>query len=450
VDNGQLPESALLDELWQRYLPKGSLRERLAKGVFWSFAGALISRVLALVASILVARMLGKEHFGELGIIQSTVGMFGAFAGFGLGLTATKYVAEFRVKDPSKAGRIIAFSSATAVVSGAIMAVVLAVLAPWLAAKTLAAPHLAGLLRISALLLFLGAVNGAQTGALAGFEAFKTIAKVSLAAGVLTFPCMVGGVYIAGLEGAVWGLAVSLAANWLLNHIALRVEARRANVPLHLSGCMQERSVLWTFSLPAVLAVAMIGPVTWLCNAILVNRPNGYSEMGIFNAANQWFAALMFLPSVLAQATMPMLSERLGDGDALRSKKILSYSIKLNALVILPIAIAGSVASPYIMSLYGEGFAGAWTTLVVVFLTAGVLAVQVPVGNIIIASGKLWTGFVMNSGWAVAFLIFTLILVSYGALGLAGARLIAYFFHATWTFGFAYLVLRQSRGVSHE
>ena len=68
---------------------------RLAMGAFWSMAGAVISRGLMLAAWVLVARMLGKTGYGELGMIQSTVGMFGVFAGFGFGLTATKHVAEF-------------------------------------------------------------------------------------------------------------------------------------------------------------------------------------------------------------------------------------------------------------------------------------------------------------------------------------------------------------------
>jgi len=38
--------------------------------------------------------LLGTVGFGELGVIQSTVGMFGVFAGLGLGMTATKYVAS--------------------------------------------------------------------------------------------------------------------------------------------------------------------------------------------------------------------------------------------------------------------------------------------------------------------------------------------------------------------
>jgi len=186
----------------------------------------------------------------------------------------------------------------------------------------------------------------------------------------------------------------------------------------------------------------MVTPVTWLCNAMLVNEPNGYSEMGLFNAANQWFGALMLLPAIMAQATVPMLSERFGDGDLVRSRKLLAYCIKVNAFVVIPIAVVGSLASPYIMRLYGEGFASAWPTLVLVLLTAALFAILTPVGNIIAASNRMWMGLVMNFGWAVVFITSTFALASYGARGLAGARLIAYLVHAIWTFGFAYKVLR--------
>ena len=109
----------------REFLPTGSLRARFTAGVFWSLGGAVISRGFTLGASIVCARFLGKARFGELGMIQSTVGTFGILAGLGLGLTATKYVAEFREQDGSKVGRILALSALAALVSGTFMAVLL-------------------------------------------------------------------------------------------------------------------------------------------------------------------------------------------------------------------------------------------------------------------------------------------------------------------------------------
>ena len=99
-------------------------------------------------------------------------------------MTATKYIAEFRHSDALRAGRIMALSGVVAVVTGTVGALTLVLLAPWLAENMLAAPHLVGELRIAALLLFLTALNEAQTGALSGLEAFRAIARFNILSGI--------------------------------------------------------------------------------------------------------------------------------------------------------------------------------------------------------------------------------------------------------------------------
>jgi len=327
-------------------------------------------------------------------------------------------------------------------VTGGLMALGLLIFAPWLAGYTINAPHLTGVLRIGALILLINALNGAQTGALSGFEAFKTIAYVNLFVGLLSFPILITGAYLGGLTGAVWALVINLGTNWLLNHLALRKEAKRHNVPLAFRNCSRELSILWKFSLPAVLSSSMVGPVNWACGALLVNRPNGYDEMGIFSAANQWFAMLLFLPSLLGQVVLPVLSERFGQQDRRQLLKTMVFAIRVNALIMLPIVLLASIASPYIMSLYGEGFANGWPTLIVVLFTAGIVACQTPVGPTITAAGKMWIKLAMNLGWAVLFIIGTLLLVDNGALGLASARALSYVLHVSWVLAFAFYLVR--------
>jgi len=362
---------------------------------------------------------------------------------FGLGLTATKHVAQFRSSDPERAGRIIGLSELVAIGSGGLMASGLFIFAPWLAEHTINAPHLAGVLRIGSLILFISALNGAQTGALSGFEAFKTIAYVNLFVGMISFPILICGAYFGGLTGAVWALAINLGFNWIFNHLALRKEAQKYKVPFTFRKCSVEWPILWKFSLPAVLASSMVGPIDWICNALLVNQPGGYGEMGIYSAANQWFTMLMFLPGLLGSVVLPVLSERLGQKDTNQSMKTMVLAIKANALLVLPVVPLASIASPFIMSLYGAGFRSGWPTLVVVLLTTGLLSIQTPVGQIIAASGKLWIGFAMNMGWALIFILSTLLLVNKGSLGLATARAVSYIVHATWTFWFAIWLIRK-------
>jgi O-antigen/teichoic acid export membrane protein len=192
-----------------------------------------------------------------------------------------------------------------------------------------------------------------------------------------------------------------------------------------------------------MLAVSMVGPVFWLCCAMLVNSPNGYAEMGIYNAANQWFTVVIFLPGVLGQVLLPVLSESMGSGMIERTRKASLLSVKFNAQIVLPPVICCSLASPWIMEAYGPGFGGAWLTLVIVLLTAATLSVLAPIGQLLVAGGRVWTGFSMNFGWGVAFYGLTILLVDRGANGVATARLLAYLLHSIWTVAFALWYMRS-------
>ena len=379
-------------------IDRSPLGSRLAHGAFWSVAGATLARLLGLASSIIIARFLGKEEFGVLGILYSTISMFQLFAGFGIGMTGVKYVAEYKQKDPLKAGRIIALSYIIALSAGIFGAAILAIFAEPIAAKTLNAPHLGNLLRISSLTILAGAINGAQTGALAGFEAFKGLARISVLVGILTFPITVGGVYLAGTAGVVWGMVITMLLNVIFNNVSLQREMNRHGISCTFSQCFDEVKVLWSFSVPALLESTMVTPINWACSAILVNQENGYAEMGVFNAANQWFGALLFLPQSAGQTVLPLLSERFGFSDTKSSIKILSFSMMINALLLFPVVIALCLLSPLVMASYGDGFREGWATLVVVAITAGLVGIQIPVGHVIGASGRMWLGFFMNLG----------------------------------------------------
>jgi O-antigen/teichoic acid export membrane protein len=185
----------------------------------------------------------------------------------------------------------------------------------------------------------------------------------------------------------------------------------------------------------------MVAPVNWFCSTLLVHQPDGYREMGAYNAANQWFTMILFIPTALATGIIPVLSEALGEKDLKRSAKVLNMMLGINAVLVFPVVLIMSLLAPYVMLIYGRDYRDAWPTLVILLITSGIYAVLTPVGEIIAASGKMWIGFIMNLGWAVALIAATYYLVHFGSFGFASARLIAYSFHAIWTFGFAYAVV---------
>jgi O-antigen/teichoic acid export membrane protein len=413
--------------LFYQRIQASPLGYRLAKGAFWSLAGSLISRGLGLLSAILVGRMLGKQEYGELGIIQSTVGMFGTLAGFGMGLTANKYVAEFKRTDTARAGRIIALASATSWISSGIMAMVLVACAPWLAAKTLAAPHLAGLLQIGALLLLLSGVNGAQTGALSGFEAFKRIAHINLISGVLTFPLMVIGAWKWGVTGAVWGLIGSQLINCVMSSLAVRVEAARYQISHRYAGCFSDLGLFWRFSLPAVLTGVLNSVVSWGASALVVNQAGGYADMGIYNAAlrvkllPETFLAMLIAP------ILPILSESFGKGDRSTFQRTLLFNFLLATLIIVPVSLVQAAAPALTLLPFGAGYQGHPAIVVWLMLHAVMYALLFPMGSVLISMGRMWLAWFLGIGYAGAYALAAYLLVPrYGAAGYAASTALAY------------------------
>jgi O-antigen/teichoic acid export membrane protein len=380
---------------------------------------------LTLLGFVVVARIVQKAEFGELGMVQASVGMFGTFAGLGLGLTATKHVAELRQSDPSRVGRIIGMLLMVSLVAGLTMTLLMYLASPALAAKTLAAPHIAGLLRTGSLLVILGTLNGTLTGILTGLEAFRTVAVVNSWSGLLSCPILVAGVFFGGLPGAVWGLVGSQVVNLLLNQHAVRFACLDACILVQMHNWLREAIILVHFSLPAFLSNLLGGPIQWACSAILVNQPNGYEEMALINASNQWRSALMFLPGLLNTSLLPLLASEVKAAATFTQSLDVSHKglTILVPLSILPLMTAAGL----ILSAYGAGFIAGRSALLLALAGTAVSTVSSPAGTAMIATGRMWLSLLLQAVFGITYVCMTLLFVGhFGASGLMGGFLVAH------------------------
>jgi O-antigen/teichoic acid export membrane protein len=154
---------------------------------------------------------------------------------------------------------------------------------------------------------------------------------------------------------------------------------------------------------------------------------------------------MLFIPTLLGNSLLPLLSDRMGDGDGKSAGSILNTMMKLNGIIVIPFAVGLSIFSPLVMRLYGAGYGHSWLTLIAAVWTAAMMGIITPVGDVIAASGRMWLGLITNAAWAAVFLVSTLGLVHWGALGLASSRLIAYVAHAIWTVIVAQMIIRSQR-----
>jgi O-antigen/teichoic acid export membrane protein len=405
---------------------RSDLARRFASGVTWSMISAASAQGGTIVSGVIAARLLGRSSFGELAIVQGTVGTAAVFGSLALALTTTKHVAEYRHTAPDRAGRIIALSTAMTAVSAAFFSLALLMFSGQLA-TALHAAHLQAELEISAITLFFSSLSGTQTGVLAGLEAFKETTFINFSRGLIGTVSLVLGTILGGLRGAVYATALTAFITWLVCQIVIWAQLRRFGIHSTPRGMFREAETLWKFSLPACLSGITVGPIIWLLSSMLARQSNGYAEFGTFNAADRLRLVLMFAPTCMANASMPMMTSLEGCQLFSQSKRFMQAQIFGTAVIAAAPAAGLILTAPYVMTIFGNGYALGATTLRFLALSAIPMALNTVLGQVMLARGLAWGRFGFDVLLASVLVLsgFSL-LPHFHANGLAATYLIAY------------------------
>jgi len=164
----------------------------IVRNTSWNFLGALLPIPVALVCIPLLVDGLGVERFGVLGIAWMLLGYFGMFD-FGLAQSTTRSVSA-RVAAGVK-GQVRALALASTLLHaalGAVGGIVLALLAPWLAAGVFnLPPQLVGETRTA--LYWLAAsipaivLTAAMRGVLEGLQRFDLVNLIRIPASIVNY-----------------------------------------------------------------------------------------------------------------------------------------------------------------------------------------------------------------------------------------------------------------------
>lgn len=395
---------------------------------------------------ILVARILGKTSYGELGLIQATLGVFGIMAGSGLGGAATRFVAQYAKPDPERAGRIIALVIGSSFAALLVGSGLLIALSGQIANEVLEAPHLQSALIWGALVMVARVFRGIQNGVLAGFERFDAIAKVNVLEGVVALPALLFFASWEGIAGALQGLVVSAVIAWSVGRVMLIQELAVRKIQIRYEGALSDWRILTGYSLPSFLANAVAAPVLWMAMTLLAQIENGFAQLGLYNAAYQWHGPLIFLPMILMSVTIPPLVQEWEAGNKDRFRRIYLSITAFALLVTLLAAVPIALLSPWIMSLYGSEFREGWMVLVLLVLAAALHAVAKIASGALYGMNKAWWVLFVNISWAVVLLVSAFLLIEgYGAVGLGVSFLSAYAVSAVISVGLVFLASVSSK-----
>lgn len=376
---------------------------------------------------ILVARILGKVSFGEFGLIQTTLGVAGLMAGLGLGSAATRFVSQYAKADPDKAGRIIGIVMIFSFFTIIATAGTLVALSDCIARTVFNAPHLQTAMAYGTFLMVALAFRGIQESVFAALERFDILARLNILDGVISLFAMAVLAHVIGIEGALLGLALGSFIVWIIGRfILLRDLGSRGIRPSYLAGRAEWRDVIG-YSLPSFLSHTVATPVLWVAITILARADNGFSELGLYQAAYQWHGPLIFIPMIFMTVSIPVLVQEWESGSRTRFRKVVIGIFGLMLAVSLPPAALGAVLSPWIMALYGADFRAGWLILILLLAAAPFHGLAKVAFGVLSAMNRPWWILGVNCLWGVTLIALALMLITvWGAAGLATAFLLAY------------------------
>lgn len=416
-----------------------SLRRFLTSAV-WNAVSVGLSRVLNLLALILASRALGSDRYGQLGLVQNTMAMFGVFAGFGLGLTATQQVARWSGIDPVRTAGLIRRLQGFSLTTGLLAAAAAIVVAPWLATQTLSRPELSPVLQLGSLLILFNAFLGVQQGTFVGLVAVR---KAALAQGIGGAALIVGmplGAQWGGLQGCLAAQIAALGVQAAASQYLLKTICRERGIALGRPTPCWRFEGMYHQALPVALCSLLVMPVDWCVSVMLVRATGGFHEAGLYAVAWQWVLPVLLIPSVIGQSVLPLMGERAAAGDHRTAMRLLWTATLMNLGVFSPLAIFYLLDSRFLLQISGSEFVEGERTLQLLFAAAGCYAIQAPSASLLISQGWIWPLFVTNLLWAISMLALTILWAKYGAEGVAAGRLCSYVLHAGWTFALVWLM----------
>lgn len=375
-------------------ITKNARSSRLFKDSTWALFGNTVGRGMSLLSGMVVARFLGSSAFGEFGLIKSSLLTIATFSAFGLGYTTTKFIAENKGKSNEQLYSIHITATSITIIFSITIAVLTALFSNWIAIF-LKAPNLGLELRLMAIGIVLNALITTQNGELAGFKAYKQIARNTTYYGIFTFIASVPLSYIFGIAGALIALLLSLTFNCILNAITLK-QFLTSEKPMRLNTRYIKELI--AFSLPIALQEVLYSVSSW-SGSIIIIFLSSYDQLGLYSAASQWYAVILFVPGALRNVALSHLAENTNNSQA--ANRIVKQLIKFNfGSTIIPFIVI-TCLSKFIAQCYGESFSSLPPVLSAMTLYAVISSLAGVQKQDLLAHGYNWFLFLTNVAYYI-------------------------------------------------
>ncbi len=351
-----------------------SERGQALRNTLLSSVAIYVEYVLGMLASILVARELGPEHYGTYSLIIWMAGLGVAFTNSGTATAAIKFVAELRGGDQeSMIPTALRFLRRAQQVFLGVVALAGAVLI-WLFGRHML-PGYDDRLIFGALLLAvsLRAPYMFNIAVAKGFECFRATATIASIATPINLALVLGAWYLhAPVLGFLLVYLVSGAVFYLVSFWQVRKLERPLGRGIPMPPALRARVFRHMRIVAVTVAVSFLGARE--VEVLFLKLYDSAAAAGHFKVAYQLASgAALLVPGVFSALLLPMMAHAVTRGKDFAAQRFVSSTTYLAMLAVPLMAFGVIFAAPVIQVLFGAAYAPA-APVFAVLLCAGSLA----------------------------------------------------------------------------
>lgn len=308
-----------------------------ANGLKWSAIERLATQAIQLIVMLYLARLLGPEAFGLVGMLAVFIAISQVFVDSGF--------SSALIRNTERTEKDFSTTFYFNIGVGVFCYAVLFIVAPYVA-NFFEQTALINLLRVLGLVVVVNSFAIVQRAKLTINMDFKTQAKASL---ISVFVSCGIGIWLANTGYGVWALVGQTLTSTVCNVILLNVFLKW----FPTTG-FSKKSFNYLFGFGSkLLAAGLIDTVFKNIYQIIIGKQFSANQVGLFTQANQLVSVpAMTLTSIIQRVTYPMLSNIQNDIEKFDATYLLT--LRMAALVVFPLIIGlGMTATPLVTVLLG-------------------------------------------------------------------------------------------------
>ena len=325
-----------MEKIRSFFFENSNTRQTIIKNTFWLFIGEASGRLLKMLLIVYAARKLGAEGWGTFAYALSVASLLMILSDVGIGTLITRNASQ---KDENYR----TFISAALLLKGIVLAISIILV-------ILISPHISNIKEAVVLFPIIGLIFLFDSIRDVGFAINRMLEKMEremIIKVIMNSIILVLGITLIKANPLPISIAVAYVIGSGVSAVLIIWILRKDILEFIVKINVDTLKLVIKTTLPLAIVV-LVGTIMGNTDIYMLGIWKTPEEIGIYSAAQRFFQFIIIIPSMIATATLPLMS-RLANKDNEKFKKVLENTLSLFMVIVIPIALGGLILASQII-----------------------------------------------------------------------------------------------------